>query len=981
MEFLLLGPVEVRSAHDRLTVSSLRQRTVLATLLLARGAVVAPYRLVQMVWGDAAPKSAEANLRTYVSQLRRRLAGIEGSRQRIVATSGGYRIDVLPAEVDLELFEQCTQTGQEALHAGEDDRAVALFDRGLALWRGQPLANLAWTPAVDAEAQRLIEVRLWAVETCARARLRLGLHAEVIGDLRRLVAEYPLHERLWALLVSALGGTGQQAAALTAYETIRRQLAEDLGAEPGLELRRAQLGVLRQDGAPPSEQVPVPAQLPRPVSGFCGRSAELRALDQLGHRADSPRLAAIVGSPGVGKTALVTHWAHRMSFRFPDGQLYADLHAEDNTTLILARFLRALGVPLPRVPHDLGEAAALYRTILFGRSVLCVLDNADEVGRVRPLLPAGPRSMALVVSRDRHDEFVALDGARRISVDVLPEADAVTLLTDMLGAERSRAEPEAVRGLAAACARLPLALRITGAQLAHRAGRTAADHLAALNKRGVLNMLTVDGGATSALRAAYDLCYTALDIPTRRTFRLLGLIPGRTFTAEAAAALTASPLWIVESQLDRLANAHLIHEVSPHRYGFHDLIRRYAAERHDIEETDSERATRTADLLRHYVLRADAATARLYPVVARMPRERDDRITFSTDDSAREWLRAERTNLGAAIHHAHGAGMHTLTWQLMDAFRGHCYFSQLPEATALAQLALEAAESAANTAAQAAAHNGLAGAYFVHTQFEQARAHYNAALALHRSIGSRRGEIVALENLFALHTFAGDLPRAAATLSEAGLLQSQHKYTNQLHLGIFYEYRGQLADAIAILTQAAAERPTPESLCLLARVAIRGGDHESAQPAAHQALDIARSVGDRCSEAHALTLLTHVDPDNGEPSRALVAAETALNLALEVADPLTEMAARTALALASRAVGDSVRALGQYRQCLRVAQRTGTRFEQCEALLGMARAYGDIGDDDGTQRSLAAAEALARDYGYQGLATDIRSLAGSTDRS
>jgi DNA-binding SARP family transcriptional activator/tetratricopeptide (TPR) repeat protein len=967
VDFLLLGPVEVRSGAAHLQLSSQRQRAVLAALLLTPNVVVAPHRLVALVWGDAAPASAVANLRTHVSQLRRQLASLGGGNPRIQARAGGYLIDIRGDEVDISRFERLAEAGRRAQLLDDDERAAELFGATLRLWRGAPLANLRPTAAIDAEVQRLNERRLAVIEQHCHSRLHLGAHAEVVGDLRRLVADYPLHERLRALLLTALAGAGQQTAALTEYETFRRHLVHELGAEPGQELRDAHVAILRQADKPSSTVTP--AQLPRAAGEFCGRAAELRSLDQLLDSTGSPRLMALVGTAGVGKTALATQWGHRMRDRFPDGQLYADLRDIDDPMSVLARFLRALGIQPQRIPHEITEAAALYRSVLAAKTLLCVLDNATEPSQVRPLLPAAPNCVTVVTSRNRLDGLVALDGADRITVDVLTPDDAFTLIAAAVGGDRAAAEPTAVAELAKTCAYLPLALRITGAQLGLRTGRRIVEHVGDLRERGVLDGLTVDGDS-SAVRAAYDLSYHALGTESRRTLRLLGLVPGPDFTREAAAALTESTVAVAALELDRLAAGHLIHEHAAGRYRMHDLVRRYAAERAHIDDTERDRDAAISGLFAYYLDRADEATDRVAPLVLRMPRPRSGRNSFDTDIAARAWLRDEGLNLAAAVRHAHESGYHVMTWQLVDALRGYCCAgSFLPEALELAQLSLGAAESSSRKDARAAAHNNLAAEHAVRCHIDAAAEHFQFALSLYRELGHQRGGTIALQNLAALRLSTGELDAADAAFTEAAAFDPRPNRICEQNLAVLYEYRGQLAEAAAIHARQLAEDRAPSTLLLFARVAHRARENVTALRSAEDALSTARGDGDQCTEAHALALLALIHSDRDSFDLASGAAEAAMRLAADVNEPSTVIASHAALAATCRRSGDRGRARRLYQRALGLARQAHARFDECEILLGLSCTEFADGDQARGDTYLCAASALAEERGFHGLRT------------
>ncbi|WP_284749147.1 BTAD domain-containing putative transcriptional regulator [Amycolatopsis sp. RTGN1] len=965
MEFLLLGPVEVRSGTVHLRLSSQRQRALLAALLLTPNVVVPPARLVDLIWGEAAPPSAMANLRTHVAQLRRQLAELEAGVRRIHARAGGYLIEARPDEIDLERFERLAAAGRRALLAGDGKVAAETLGKALALWRGRPLANLPATAATDGEAHRLTEARLGVVEHHCRARLDLGACSEVAGELHRLVVDHPLRERLWALLMLALAGAGQQAAALGAYDTIRSRLAAELGAEPGADLRAAQLAVLRQAG--PVTSSVSPAQLPRAAAGFHGRRAELLALDRLLPAGDGSRLAVVVGTAGVGKSDLAVQWAHRVRDRFPDGQLYADLHRSARPSLVLGRFLRALGVPAREIPDDLDEAAALFRSVLAAKAVLCVLDDALDAEHVRPLLPAAPRCMVVATSRNRLDGLVALDGAHRLSLDVLGAADAVAVLGAAIGPERAAREPAATAELAETCARLPIALRITGAQIRHRTGRRVADHLTDLRDHGVLDGLTTDGD-TSALRVAYDLSYEALDPATRRTFRLLGLMPGPDTTVPAAAALIEAPASTAARQLERLALAHLVQEHAPGRYRLHDLLRRYATERAHIDCLEDERDTATHALLDHYLARTAAAADILYPFVLRLPGTEPRRSAFDSAEDALAWLSDEVPNLVAAIRHAHAGKHHQLTWQLVDALRGHCMTNWLAEAPELAQIGLESAEALALPDVRAAAHNNLAATHALRYEFPPAIAHFQAALALYRTVQVRRGVTGVLGNLATVHLDTGDLDRADALFAEAAALDPLGSGLRRQSLGVLHEYRGRLAEAAAAHAERAAESHSPHDLVLLARVHARGGDYDAALPVAEEAAKRARSSGDRCTEAYALAVLSTVHAGTGDPAQAVRLAEAALEFARGTGVPGAEIAGHAALAVSLLAGGHHQRALVSGHHALHLTRRTGTRFDECEALIRIGRIHRAAGSPAQGDHYLGSARHLAKTHGYHGLA-------------
>ncbi len=452
LEFCLLGPVVVRCGGVAVPVPRGRQRAVLALLLLNAGRVVSVGEIAETLWGPAPPPSASATVRNYVKRLRRGLGNAD--QARIVTRSPGYMIRVDPGELDVSRFEVLLDGARNSARGGSWEAAADQARAALALWRGGPLADVESEALALREVPRLAELRLQAAELRADAELRLGRHGVVVAELERMTAAHPLREHLHALLMLALYRDGRQAEALAAYQHARRVVVDERGTEPGAELRELHRQLLttgpvlpglesgllppgdaRLAGARPRPAVP--RELPGPVRQFVGRAAELAELTGMLERAaQRPRtlvISAIAGMPGVGKTALAMQWAHQVADRFPDGQLHVNLRGYDpgqpmSATDALAGFLRSLGVAEQDIPAEAGERAARYRSLLAGRRMLIMIDNAGDVEQVRPLLPGSPSCVAVVTSRDALAGLVARDGARRLDLGLLPPAEAVGLL-------------------------------------------------------------------------------------------------------------------------------------------------------------------------------------------------------------------------------------------------------------------------------------------------------------------------------------------------------------------------------------------------------------------------------------------------------------------------------------------------------------------------------------------------------------------------
>jgi DNA-binding SARP family transcriptional activator len=437
----LLGAVDVSVDGAVRPVHGLRRRAVLATLALRQGEVVSSDQLMDVVWGQAAPVTALNTLQSHVSHLRR----VMGSKAAILARPPGYAIGPGAEPTDVQAAEELIRRGmQSADHA---QRARDLHT-ALALWRGPSLADIAGLPWLEEQAARLDHLRQQASQAWLETRLNLGEHLQVVPDLEQLARDRPFDEPIHHLLMLALYRCGRQTDALDTYQRLQRSLDAELGIRPGQPLRDLEVAILRQDPAlhrpgPAAARTatpapPVPMQLPPPTQAFAGRGTELADLDALLPRAAEPGPTAVVitavsGTAGIGKTTLAMYWAHRVADRFPDGQLYVNLRGFDPAgTLVdpadaVRGFLHALGVPADRIPAGLDERTALYRSVLAGRRVLVVLDNARDAAQVRPLLPSTAGCLALVTSRNRLSPLIAVEGAHPITLDLLPTPDATRL--------------------------------------------------------------------------------------------------------------------------------------------------------------------------------------------------------------------------------------------------------------------------------------------------------------------------------------------------------------------------------------------------------------------------------------------------------------------------------------------------------------------------------------------------------------------------
>jgi tetratricopeptide (TPR) repeat protein/transcriptional regulator with XRE-family HTH domain len=756
-----------------------------------------------------------------------------------------------------------------------------------------------------------------------------------------------------------------------------RLLADGLGLSP--EDRAALVAAARHEPAP---AVPVPAQLPADLPDFTGRADCLVWLDTAG----TP-VVVLSGPPGVGKTGLAIHWGHQIwRDRFPDGQLYVDLRGYSPSAPlapveVLAGFLPALGVPGPSVPVGVDQAAATYRSLLAGRRMLVVLDNAAEVEQVRPLLPGTASCMVVVTSRDRLTGLVAATGARWLGLDVLPAPDAYTLLSRTLGEQRVAAEPAAVAELAELCGYLPLALRVAAANLATRPQQSVGGLVAQLRDRNRLDVLTVDGDPHRTVAGAFELSYRRLPGPARRMFRLLGLVPARDVTAPAAAALAGVTTAEAAFQLGVLARAHLLDEPVAGRYTGHDLLRRYAADRAADEEPDAVRQR----LLSWYAYGAETAAAILYPDMLRLPPAVPAAATgpppveLAGPAQALAWLKAEYANLVAAIRPAAEPGPGPWAWRLAHSLRGYWWRTgQLVDWLAAATAAETAAAGDDDPIGRAAAQLCLGAVH--HRLGDQLRAgeHYTAAAELAHQAGWLQGQSSARGNRALTHWLAGRLDLAAADLAEALALDRRSGWRAQQavtanNLGMIYHELGRLAEArdsyrqsLALHRELDTAGGTDTSpLNNLGLVARDLGHLDQAREHLSRALARCRELGDRTDEARVLDTLAIVELDAGRYAEAQAAAEACRRLADQMADGSLQACARIRLGNVHQHLGQPRRALDGHRRALELARQSGDRTVELDALLGAAVAHRDLGHRDQAGAHLSQALDLARNHGYR----------------
>ncbi|MEU5002199.1 BTAD domain-containing putative transcriptional regulator [Streptomyces sp. NPDC021622] len=861
-QFSVLGPVRAWLGTEQLSMGSPQQRALLAALLMRDGRTATASELIDALWGDEPPSQALAAVRTYASRLRKVLPpGV------LVSESGGYAVVVADGALDLTLAEDLWAEAEKARGVADLCQARTLVNKALSLWDGEPLANVPG-PYAETQRARLEEWRLQLLESRLDMDLEVGCHAESVSELTALTAAHPLRERLRELLMLALYRSGRQAEALAVYADTRRLLADELGVDPRPGLKELQQRILQADPAlaepsaaapEPAAAVVRPAQLPATVPDFTGRASFVSELSEILSSAEGRVMAvsALAGIGGVGKTTLAVHVAHVTRTHFPDGQLYVDLQgagaraAEPET--VLGAFLRALGTSDSAIPDSLEERSALYRSVLDGRRVLVVLDNARDAAQVRPLLPGMEGCAALVTSRIR---MVDLAGAHLVDLDVMSPEEALLLFTRIVGEERVQSERKAALDVVAACGFLPLAIRIAASRLAARRTWTVSTLAAKLaDERRRLDELQA---GDLAVKATFELGYGQLEPAQARAFRLLGLADGPDLSLAAAAAVLDLPMEETEDLLESLVDTSLVESAAPGRYRYHDLVRLYAracAERD--EQPPSERDAAMSRLLDYYL----ASAARVYAIERPGDRTADHlevtgrgSLDFTDGTKAFDWLHAEASCILACVQHSLGKSSLRRAVDLLLAAK------DLAESGAIShryEMATRAACEAAATAGDALA---------------EGRARVTLAQVLNK-VGRFDDATVELEHATALASTSGDPWTTGNALNEQGIVNNciNQPAVSETHL----------RQAIDVFRADGNRHSEASALCNLSRALLAMGRTTKSIDLAQQGIAIYSDLGVTYRLANAKYALGLALSDADRRSEALEQLNDALRIFAE----------------------------------------------------------------------------------------------------
>ncbi|MEV4118725.1 BTAD domain-containing putative transcriptional regulator [Micromonospora sp. NPDC049645] len=927
MRFEVLGPLRAVDASGAVVPAGRRQHeVVLACLLAAGGQTVTDGTLREALWGHDPSDSKRVALRVLVHHLRRNLGTAS-----ITRTAGGYRIVLDGHQFDADEFVALVDAAGRDEARGRLTEAREGYRAALRLWRAtDAYQGAADTDLVRGAAGQLGERRLTAYESCVDIELSLGLHRELCAELSTVASANTLRERLQAQLMLALVRSDRRAEALAVYERTRRLLADELGTDPGSRLQQLYTAILRGPepaAAPTAAPVTVrPAQLPAPPSNFVGRHDELAALDAVNaDPGDGRRVSGsvvVTGSGGMGKTALVTQWAHQHRQSFPDGQLFLDLDNDAPVSVTLARALVDLGVAPDDVPRQVEARAARLRSLLSSRAVLMVLDNVGSAQQARPFIPGSGGSLLVIISRSRLDGLVARDGTQLLVLRPLGVEPATRLLRAVAG--MSGPATDALRALVDLCHGMPLAIRIVGAHL--RLG-TSPDVLvdALHDERTRLARLTTTDGDVN-VSAVIAVSYRRLAAPERLLLRRLGLLAARAVAPGAAAALAGiSSGTVLTDLIGRLAAANLVTLDADHRISLHQLTHLFAREQGHVDDSPAERADAERQALRWYAQATELAQRHIRTTAGGAGRSTASDACplflpeLADTAAAVAWVDSEADTIIAMI--AQFGGAHPdLVWPLAANIRGWLQ-RRAPRDTwiTVTEQGIRAAALAGSSIGEATLHASLGVAHSLLLQRAEARAAYQRASTLFGQGGDHAGRADVEASLGAMLADSGALDEALPPLLRArqlatGLADPDLLFKVELNLGYLHRRADRLPEALDAYTSAltaAARSDNRDWLSAsvhtnLGRLQLLRGDVDLAGHHYDTAVGLARGSGDRMREAWAL----HGCSDVAAARRDIPAAVAALHEAVTILERLgdrrlDEMRARLSELLSDNAAGSA----------------------------------------------------------------------------
>ncbi|GIJ62691.1 SARP family transcriptional regulator [Virgisporangium aurantiacum] len=949
VKYGVLGPLSVCSDDGvEVPLRSRLERTLLAALLVRAGQVVTVGQLVETLWADRPPSSYASNLQTYISRLRDRL-----TRTTIEHANGGYRLTVPDEDLDLARFRQ----EAKAAHAESGEQAVERFRAALKEWRGPMLAGMS-IPLLASDIAHCDLERLDAAEDCADAHLAAGLPVtNLLPELRQLIAEHPLRERLHGLLMRALCRAGRRADALLAYQHARDLLVNELGIEPGAALQRLHQAILKgEDDEPaPTNTFPV-CQLPPTPAGFVGRQQEISRIARLLRPGAIVPVVALSGQPGVGKSTAAVVAAHTIRDAFPDGQIFINLAgasaAPRDAAGALADILRSLGVPGPAIPDDLGALTATYRAKLADRRVLVLLDDAADPAQIRPLIPGTGGSAVLVTSRRLLGGLVE---ARHVHLDPLTDPEAQELLAHMVGAERMARSPAFAARIADACGNLPLALRIAGIRLATRGLTVEALAERLGDERRRLGELMV---GDQQVRASIAFSVAALSPQARAAFAALGPVGPRSVAA-----------WLVSMLVDATSSDAVVEELveaglltpdgagpdGEPRYRLHDLLRLYA------EDLPNDDPAARARVVTAVLWASDIASRNLPRTVtwaraattagpARLPDGLAERLRAAPG----EWLDAEVDLLvDFVLQVADDDAALALAERLAPFLWARGSWTRLREVLAVAGRA----------ATRAGDRRGLAWAdlingilRLVRGEVAAAAEHFARSLSRYERLGDAHGLACVLSDQAVLYGYQEYAERAIAAAERA----REHFAAADDPLGAVIAAPalsaalrglGRFPAALEVDRRAVAQARVLDAAdivlgrCLnsLTVSELLSGAAAQAHDAATEAVRLLRPTGDRYVYLAALRQLATAAAGLRRRTEAIRLLRESRDLATELGDLLGRTSLDRDLAVSRIGDGDPASAATGLERCLVEFERMDIPSGQATTLTMLARAYDELG--------------------------------------
>jgi DNA-binding SARP family transcriptional activator/tetratricopeptide (TPR) repeat protein len=898
VQFSALGPIRAWRGTIELNLGSNQQQAILALLLIRANYLVSIDDLTELLWEERPPASAVNVIHKHIGAIRRLLEPDRAARAggRWLTRHGtAYRLAADADTSDLISFRRMVQDAASAYAADQPANALELLTEALGLRRGACAEGLELCGRTRAYFSAVDQEYVAAVGQAADAALASAQPQGILPLLRQFAASEYLDESLQARLMLVLAANGQQAVALEHYHKVRERLESELGVDPGSELRDAHARVLRQE-LPPGGQPVVsrsspgvpsplvaPAQLPADLPSFAGRETELsQAAHMLSPHDGCPTVGICVidGMAGIGKTTFAIHWAHRVAGHFQDGQLYLDLRGFDSSGFATApedalyALLCSLGVPAGLIPDGLDARAGLYRSVLAGKRVLVVLDNARDVRQVRPLLPGTQGCLVIATSRNPLTGLAMTDGARLVTLKLPSASTARQTLERRLGAGRVAAEPEAVEEIIRLCGQLPLALAIVSARAAHP-GFTLESISAELQRtQSRLDALGPAGVASDA-RTVFSWSYHHLSPQACRLFRLLSLHPAADITAAASASLLGVPPDEANRLIAELTNTSLLTEDRPGRYCLHDLIRAYAAELLENTDLGDDRQAAPARLIDHYLHSLHAAQVALKPhrrlAAPGTPQAGVTPERFSDYRSALSWFTSERQVLNAVVSLATDSDCGFPAWQLALAmqhfYRSRGYFHDWLQTM---EVALAAAARDADLPGQGHMLRSLA----------------EASFHLNRPVDSLRY-----------------LGRAQAAYQQLGYT-TEHAYLHAIFGEVF----------------------------------IRQGKLQLAIEHSGKALELYREARHRSGEVRAIGDIGIANRELGRYREAVSHIQSGIVLAHEVGTLHQEGKARKELGIVLSKMRHHDQAVVELRQALALLRHVGYRPQEAETLLALGNA-------------------------------------------